>query len=84
MYRLVFNPKSAAWNIQIQVFYVFWSTIKTSTELGTHDQAISYIKSIGLDKVYRNYRDAPQVGPYTPRGQFTIPYPPVELYQCQR
>lgn len=56
MYRIVFDPDTAKWVIQLKAFGLFWRRIKTNP-LGfeNYDLAASYVENVGLDKVYRNY-----------------------------
>lgn len=60
MYRIIFNTNTAKWQVQLQVYVIFWKTVKTNP-LGfeNYDLASAYVESVGLDKVYRNFRETP-------------------------
>lgn len=61
MYRIVFDPRSAAWIIQLQEWGFIWRTIQAAEKLrmfAEYDQAAAYVLQVGLDKVYRNYADS--------------------------
>ena len=54
MYRIIFDPKSCVWIIQLVKFGFIWVTFQ-GKDFPNHASATDYIASIGLDKVYRNY-----------------------------
>ena len=57
MFKIEFNPHTCAWEIKLQRFYIFWETLDGQS-FGDYDSACEYVQSVGLDKVYRNYRDS--------------------------
>ena len=64
MYRIAFNPTTACWMVQLQVFGFFWQSIRNGKELGevgfdNYAAASEYVKTVGLDKVYRDSRATP-------------------------
>ena len=63
MFRIHFDPKLGRFIVQIHYLGVFWRSVmalnedKSGTDLQmfkTFDEASEYVKSIGLDKLYRN------------------------------
>lgn len=63
MYRITFDPHAASWIIQLQVLGIFWVTVRNEDTKGDRrfpnfTAADDHVKKLGLDKVYRNYRDS--------------------------
>lgn len=63
MFRIHFDPKLGRFIVQIHHLGMFWRSVmalnedKSGTDLlmfKTFDEASEYVKSIGLDKLYRN------------------------------
>ena len=63
MFRIHFDPKLGRFLIQINQHHIFWKSIKalnqdnSGTEVmmfKTFDEASDHVKSIGLDKLYRD------------------------------
>lgn len=57
MYRIVFDTQKCAWIIQLLRYQILWSTLKDQA-FGDYESAAKYVRSIGLDNVYRNYHDS--------------------------
>lgn len=67
-YKIVFDPELGAWLVKIQQFHLFWIPVCEGGRprgFQAYGQATSWVQSAELDKVYRNYADAPPVG-FTP------------------
>lgn len=74
MYRIIFNPSTAKWQIQLACCLgLFWRTvtrlikgcdgnISMELEFADFDEAAQYVADIGLAKVYRNWHDRPSIG----------------------
>lgn len=63
MYQIIFSPKTAAWQVQILTYGLFWVSIRTHNKaepvtFDNFDQARAYVDSVGLDQVYRNKADS--------------------------
>lgn len=61
MYRIVFDTNKGRWVIQLQVFILFWADIKlegSACSWEDYDAAAAYVVKVGLNKVYRDYRDS--------------------------
>lgn len=56
MYRIVFDTKSAAWKVQLQKAWFFWSTIKIEP-FPDHASAKAYVDRVGIAKAYRDFND---------------------------
>lgn len=54
MYRIIFNTHNCVWVIQLVKFGFVWTTLK-GQEFADYDTAVGYVKTVGLDKVYRDY-----------------------------
>ena len=54
MYRIVIEPSSGTWIIQLQVFGIFWKQIGTEL-FSCYAQAREAADELGLDHVYRDY-----------------------------
>lgn len=63
MFRIHFDPKLGRFLIQINVRHMFWRSVMTLNQdssgsevmmFKTFDEASAYVKSIGLDKLYRD------------------------------
>ena len=63
MFRIHFDPKLGRFLIQINRHHIFWKSIMTLNEdssssevmmFKTFGEASDYVKSIGLDKLYRD------------------------------
>lgn len=61
MYRIHFNPKIGRFIIQVLIFGCIWAPVKKLAESNDKveqltfqkfDDAVSHVKSIGLDKLY--------------------------------
>lgn len=65
MYRIVFNPVSAAWLIELrQHFFSAWIAILEKDKVRhfvDYDKAVEYVGEVGLDNVYKNYHSRPAV-----------------------
>lgn len=65
MYRIVFNPISAAWLIELrQGFFSAWIAILEKDKVRhfvDYDKAVEYVDQVGLDYVYKNYHSVPAV-----------------------
>lgn len=65
MYRIVFDPMSAAWLIELrQHFFSAWIAILEGDKVRhftDHTEAGNYVTQVGLDKVYKNYHSVPVV-----------------------
>ena len=58
MYRIVFEPTTARWLVQILSFHLFWRTVKTESEFKVFQEAQTFVNDVGLANVYRNYQDS--------------------------
>lgn len=79
MYRIVFNPDTACWMVQLQQYGIFWKSINTTTDgspggFPDFAAAKAYVDKVGLENVYRNYNASPvrqmlhtPPNPYRPR-----------------
>lgn len=56
MYRIVFEPTTARWLVQILSYHLFWRTVQTE-DFKVFNQAQGFVRDVGLDQVYRNYYD---------------------------
>ena len=54
MYRIVINPTDGVWQIQLQVFGLFWKQIGTES-FSCYNDARKAADALGLDNVYRDY-----------------------------
>ena len=63
MFRIHFDPKTGCFVIQVRSYVFFWTNVTAlngendglaSMVFKTFDDASSYVKSIGLDKLYRD------------------------------
>ena len=54
MYRIVIEPSSGTWIIQLQVFGIFWKQIGAEL-FSCYAQAREAADELGLDHVYRDY-----------------------------
>ena len=73
IYRIVFCPKIGAWQVQFQRFYFFWVSACAEGKPRTfsnYNMAVAYIKSMGIDTVYRDWADRPPLG----YGSYENPY----------
>lgn len=65
MYRIVFDPLSAAWLIELrQRFFSAWVAILEEDKVRhftDHTKAMEYVTQVGLDNVYKNYHSVPAV-----------------------
>jgi len=57
MYRIVFDPKSCAWIIQLLKFGFVWVTLQ-GKDFPNYKSATDYVDQIDLDNVYRNYANS--------------------------
>lgn len=58
MYKIDFDPNTCVWQIQLSRFYgLYWATLKDKAFANIGD-AENYVKGVGLDKVYKDYRDS--------------------------
>lgn len=58
MFKITFNPTKCMWEIKLSSFFgLVWVTLK-GKEFSNITSAEDYIQCVGLDKVYRNYRDS--------------------------
>jgi hypothetical protein len=63
MFRIHFDPKLGRFIVQVHRFGIFWSSVMALNDdssgtnqlmFKTLDEASAYVKSIGLDKLYRD------------------------------
>ena len=70
MYRIIFNPNTASWQVELQLFGFWWKPIMGQVEgskepvlepqrFPDFNQANEYVNKVGLSKVYRNWNDRP-------------------------
>ena len=57
MFRIIFSTSEAHWVVQLQVYGMFWSTVKDK-EFANYEDALLYVQSTGIDRVYRDYRSS--------------------------
>lgn len=57
MYRIVIDPDTASWIIQVQRFFLFWRQIGAET-YPTYAAAKRQVETLGLDRVYRDYHQS--------------------------
>lgn len=57
LYKIVINPTTGKWVLQLQVFGFFWQQIGKET-FDCYAAAREAADELGLDKVYRNYADS--------------------------
>ena len=57
MYRIVFDPKKSKWIVQLQVLFLFWSSIQEA-EFPVYSDAKNWVENTGLPNVYRNWNDS--------------------------
>lgn len=68
MYRIIFNPKLGAWQIQLKNGLLFWAIICVPSDepvtkegtFSTYDEAAAFVEEKGLSKVYKDWNDRPQ------------------------
>lgn len=57
MYKIDFSPEKCVWEIKLSKFFgLIWITLKHK-EFDNIVAAEGYVKEVGLDTVYRNYRN---------------------------
>lgn len=57
-FKITFNTQSCQWEIAIQRMYgLYWSKLKGKT-FPNIESAEDYVQQVGLDKVYRDYRNS--------------------------
>lgn len=57
MYRIIFNPDTAKWQVQLLSYGLFWRTIKTNPiGFENWELASQYVSKVGLANVYRPYK----------------------------
>jgi hypothetical protein len=82
MYRIIFNPKTAKWEIHLSFMVIFWRRV-TGEEFDNFGDAQKRCYELGLDQVYKCWNDRPslmagsdQHGGYQPRPMHHITPPP--------
>jgi len=64
MYRIIFNPRRAAWQLQLRT-HLIWRTVQTEAsdvlEFADFEAAQGYVLRVGLQKVYRDWHAAPSM-----------------------
>ena len=58
MYRIVIDPNTASWIIQVQVFPFFWRQVGAES-YPTYTGARRKVEELGLDRVYRDHHQRP-------------------------
>ena len=62
MYRLKFSPAIGRWVVQVMVYGMFWSDVRSDakpTSFEDFDKAKDYVRKVGLDMAYRNHAERP-------------------------
>lgn len=58
MFKIEFNPEKCMWEIKLSKFFgLLWVTLK-GKEFPNILSAEDYVQGVGLNRVYRNYRDS--------------------------
>lgn len=58
MYQITFNTKSCEWEIKLQRMYgLYWAKLNGKS-FPNIESAEDYVTQVGLDKVYRDYRNS--------------------------
>lgn len=56
MFRVKFDPKMAKWIVQINLYYLLWSTVRINGKdvlyFEDFDEAMKFVVEIGLNKIY--------------------------------
>lgn len=71
IYRIIFNPDTASWQVELQRLGFLWKPVMTKVNTGeplleprrfdNYELAASFVKEKGIDKVYRNWGSRPTV-----------------------
>lgn len=57
MYRIVINPTTSNWEVQLSGYFMFWRTLRplqdgSEKTFTTFDEAEAFVKERGIDRVY--------------------------------
>lgn len=57
MYRIVLNPDSSNWDIQLSGYFMFWRTLRPSQDghektFTTFSEAEAFVEERGINRVY--------------------------------
>lgn len=74
MYRIIFNPKTAKWEIHLSFMVIFWRRV-TGEEFDNFGDAQKRCYELGLDQVYKCWNDRPGLFHGTPEVHHGIGYP---------
>lgn len=58
MYRIIFNPKTAKWEIHLSFMVIFWRRV-TGEEFDNFGEAQKRCYELGLDQVYKCWNERP-------------------------
>lgn len=60
MYRIVINPKTGNWEVQLLRFFLFWCKI-AQMEYQLLDTAVAEVSRIGIDRIYKCWNSRPTI-----------------------
>lgn len=66
MYRIIFDPKTALWVVELCKFHAFWKRI-VGKEFATLKEAETYSKQVGLDQAYKRQMTMEVYSGHVPR-----------------
>lgn len=78
MYKIKFDTEKALWIVQLQSMGFLWKAV-VGKEFKTFDEADTWVRAVGIDKVYRNYADS-----YTAAAFNATPPPYPQVLRSQR
>ena len=64
IYKIEFDPSVGAWMVKLQRFWFFWVPTcenKKPRLFANYAEAEKWVKEVGLDNVYRNWAERPDL-----------------------
>ena len=74
MYRIVIDPSTAMWDVQVSGYFMFWRTLRRTdgadkgNQFASFDDAMDFVEKTGLEKVYDYSGPSPGAQPAVARG----------------
>ena len=64
IYKIEFNPRMSAWTVSLQRYWMLWQVVRDGDGVRTfanYADAAKWVEDVGLDNVYRNWADRPDL-----------------------
>ena len=64
IYKIEFDPRMSAWTINLQRYWFFWQPVRDGDAVRTfanYTNVEKWVEDVGLDNVYRNWADRPDI-----------------------